>query len=253
MSAFSEQVPIFNEVLDFLPAFHTCDLFRGRTYIENKLLQTKDICEVFEEPITYLFYGRPAFKYSVQPGLKLLAYYPICFVFDIDLIGSIKRLYPFDTGALFHKILNKFIHDDNVVAHFELQPEKQRISDVVMQFYGNNRNYLAPSLKDKLSIDPLHFESGAYKQMHDPFASDKSDERRVTIEIQADQEISLSEGALQAVIVPSQLLDSDVFSRFLKAVKCDVRSYEIDVWDPSSSFPIVAQVAKQYVHSRLKP
>lgn len=242
---------MFNQTLDFLPAFHTCDLFRGRTYLENKLLRTDDVCEVFDEPITYLFYGRPAFKYSVKPELKILAYYPICFVFDIDLIGAIRRLFPFDTGALFHKILNKFIHEDNVIAHFEMEPDKQRISDIVMKFCGNNRNYISSTLREE-KIDPFHFESTAFRQMHDPHRSDKSDERRVTIEIQAEREIGLDKGALKAIIVPYQMLGSEILENFLRATNCDVRTYDIDVWDPSSSFPIVAQVAKDYVYNQMK-
>lgn len=253
MSKFSDQVPNHNDVLEFLPLFHTCDSFQARTYIGKKLLRTEDVCEIFKEPITYLFYGRPAFKYTVRDGNTVnLAMYPICFVFDIDLIGAIRRIYPFDTGALYHKILERFIHDKNVVADFELEPSTKRISDVILQFHGSNRNYIESRLRDKLAIDPFNFESVSFEKMHDRYAPDRSDERRVTIEIQAEQELSLTSGALKAIIVPTQMLGSPFLLNFVSTVGCDVRSYDIDVWDPKSSFALVASEAKKYIFSLMK-
>lgn len=247
MSKFSSQVSRSNNTYEFLPLFHTCEAFQARSYIEDRCLTTTDICEVFEEPITYLFYGRPAYKYAMKDGSTTnLASYPICFVFDIDLLPEIKRIYPFDTGALHHKFLNNFIHDNNVVAHFELEPERNRIADVVLHFHGTNENYLAGKLKPR-EHDPFHFESISYAKMHENYVPDRSDERRITMEVHAPQSLQLKKGALKAVILPTPMLGSQFFKAFIEESEVDVRSYDIDMWDPIYSFATVATTARKYI------
>ncbi|CDZ46972.1 hypothetical protein [Neorhizobium galegae] len=252
MSNFSDQVPLSNQRLEFLPLFHTCDAFQGRTYLREQLLKTEDVCEVFNEQITYLFYGRPAFKYSMNEGNYVnLSMYPLCFVFDIDLVGAIKRIFPFDTGALHHKILKRFIHEKNVVADFELSPDQNRISDVIIHFYGSNRSYVDGKLAD-LQIDEFDFESTAFSQMHNRYVPDGSDERRITIEVHGEQQISLDKGALKALIVPAPMLDSQFLRNFSSSNGVELRSYDIDVWDPTVSFALVATAAKKYILETLK-
>lgn len=247
MTNFSEQVPRSNKAYEFLPLFHTCEAFQARTYIRDRELKTTDICEVFKEPITYLFYGRPAYKYALKGGMtKNISVYPVCFIFDIDLLPEIQRIYPFDTGALHHKILSNFIHGDNTVAHFELEPERNRIADVVLHFHGTNANYLAGTLEEK-AHDPFNFESVSYAEMHKTYVPDASDERRITIEVHAPERLKLKDGALRAMIVPMPLLGSEFLADFVRDTDVDVRSYDVDLWDPIYGFSSVARVAKDYI------
>lgn len=237
---------------EFLPLFHTCEAFQARTYIKERALHTTDVCEVFDEPITYLFYGRPAFKYATKAGLTSnLASYPICFIFDIDLLPEIKRVFPFDTGALHHKILSNFIHDNNVVAHFEVEPERNRIADIVLHFHGSNDNYLAGKVSGK-QHDPFHFESIAYEKMHENYVPDRSDERRVTIEVHAPQNLKLQDSALRGIILPTPLLGSDFLKEFVADAEVDVRSYDIDIWDPIYGFAAIAKIARGYIEEKKK-
>lgn len=250
-SSFSSQVPIQNEPIEFLPLFHTCDLFRGRGYLKDKMIKPNEICDVFGEEITYLFYGRPAYRYMIGEDAKLMEYYPICFMLDINIDADISRIFPFDTGALHSEMLNKFIHKDNKVDDFLLEADRSRIKDVVLKFFGSNDAYLNYKIKGSLEIDPFDFESIAYKKMHDAFVSDRTDERRVTIEIQAGPKVSLDTGNLIAVIVPTQMMDSPFFKSFLHSVQCDVATYDIDIWDPKTSFALVVKAAKDYIFRKL--
>lgn len=247
MPNFSDQVPRSNEAYEFLPLFHTCEAFQARTYIKDRELKTTDVCEVFDETITYLFYGRPAYKYATKSGAtKNLASYPICFIFNVDLLPEIKRIYPFDTGALHHKILSNFIHDDNTVAHFELEPERNRIADIVLHFHGSNENYLSGMLEPK-THDPFDFESVAYTEMHKSFVPDTSDERRITIEVHAPEKLRLKEGSLKAVILPTPMLGSKVLEGFVADTNVDLRTYDVDLWDPIYGFAAIARVARTYI------
>ncbi|WHA40173.1 hypothetical protein [Agrobacterium larrymoorei] len=247
MTNFSDQIPRSNEAYEFLPLFHTCEAFQARTYIKNRELKTTDVCEVFEEPITYLFYGRPAYKYAVKGGGHTnLANYPVCFIFDVDLLPEIKRIYPFDTGALHHKMLSNFIHSDNTVAHFELEPERNRIADIVLHFHGSNQNYLSGTVDPK-TYDPLDFESIAYTEMHKSYVPDKSDERRITIEVHAPEMLRLKDGSLKAMIIPTPMLGSKLLNDFVDDTEVDVRTYDIDIWDPIYGFAGIARVARSYI------
>ncbi|MDH0113374.1 hypothetical protein N7379_02700 [Rhizobium pusense] len=247
MPKFSEQVPRSNEAYEFLPLFHTCEAFQARTYIEDKELKTTDICEVFEEPITYLFYGRPAYKYATKGGAtKNLATYPICFIFDVDLLPEIKRIYPFDTGALHHKILSNFIHNDNVVADFVMEPERNRIADIVLHFHGSNENYLSGTVEPK-THDPFAFESIAYSEMHKAYVPDTSDERRITIEVHAPEVLKLKEGALRGMIIPLPLLGSELLNDFKNDENIDILTYDVELWDPIYGFAEISRKARNYI------
>ncbi|MFB8342450.1 hypothetical protein ACWGNA_13390 [Brucella cytisi] len=250
MSIFSEQVDRANTLFSYLPLFHTCDGFDARKHFQMRELQTEDICEVFDEKITYLFYGRPAFKYEVtDQSTKQLQLYPVCFVFDLYFIKDIKRIYPFDSGAMHHKLLSDFVGSKMTLADFELEPDRKRIADVVLRFYETNSAYLESKFKGR-PIDPLNFESVAYQQMNDAYLANTADERRVTIEVQAGQTVPFSGGALKAVIAPTQYLSSPLFQSFVSELKIDVRTYEINVWNPRMSFGLLADLSKQYLREK---
>ncbi len=65
-------------------------------------------CGVFEEPLAYFFYGRPAYRVSDDGAVKVEAACPYCFVFNAALIDKAKAIFAFDTGA-FDKRLYKHI------------------------------------------------------------------------------------------------------------------------------------------------
>ena len=110
-SRFSTQVPLSNQAFTLLPVFHTCDGFDARTFVEQDQINVEEDCEIFKEKIAYLFYGRPAFKYKTEDDASAnLALYPVAFVLNLDKIGKLKRIFPFDTGAMHYKRYKSFIH-----------------------------------------------------------------------------------------------------------------------------------------------
>lgn len=162
MSTFSDQVPRANETFKFLPLFHTCDGFFARKHLRAEELVTEDVCEVFNEQVTYLFYGRAAYKYALTDlATTQLSLYPVCFIFDLELIEDIKRIYPFDSGAMHHAFLKGFMDDKMTLADFESEPDTRRIADIVLKFFDNNSDYLKakPNQREIPSIKPgkIHF------------------------------------------------------------------------------------------------
>ena len=195
-SRFSAQTPLSNQAFSLLPVFHTCDGFDARNYVERNAIETAEECEVFGEKITYLFYGRPAFKYaSDEEASTNLALYPVAFVLNLEKISKLKRLFPFDTGAMSNKRYKSFLHKKSAIIDFELEPQTNRINDVVLHFFGSNDAYLGYQPKD-VTISAASFESRSYAEMLRSFAAAPADERRATIEIQAEKTVSFGASAL---------------------------------------------------------
>ena len=248
-SRFSTQVPISNQAIELLPAYHTCDGFDARSHVERGEILTTDTCEVFGRNITYLFYGRPAFKYALDDGATTnLALYPVCFVMNLEKMEALSRIFPFDTGALFHKRLSRYIHKKHTVLDFEIEPKTSRINDIVFHFFGSIKNYINPSApaRDYAAED---FESVSYSKMIDSHVRTEADERRVTIEIHAPESVKLTSGVLQAIILPTQLRGSKLYSDFIDANQIKAQCYDIEVWNPALSFGLVSAAAKRFMLS----
>lgn len=249
MGKFSEQTPRTNERFSFLPLVHTCDGFDARRHMQTGELITDDVCEVFDEKITYLFYGRAAYKYELaDEATTRLDLYPVCFVFDFDLVENIERIFPFDSGAMHHGILEKFMSEKISLLDFQLEGNASRVADVILKFYGSNENYLSGNPTDE-KIDPLDFESRAVFDMGNSKGLAKADERRVTIEIQATETVPFAGGTLIGVVVPAAYIDSPMFNAFCASEPIEVRTYDIEVWHPSQAFGQLATEAKKLVLS----
>ncbi|MCK1658536.1 hypothetical protein [Bradyrhizobium sp. 151] len=249
VSRFSKQLPLSNQAIDLLPVYHTCDGFEARTYIERGAIQTTDVCEVFKEQITYFFYGRPAFKYSVEDGATTdLAVYPVCFVMNLEKMDPLTRIFPFDTGAMHHKLLRRYFHRKNTVLDFELEPDASRIKDVVFHFFGDVKNYINPTraVREYAVED---FESVSYSKMIDSHVRTEADERRVTIELHAGPIVAIAKPSLQGIILPTQLRGSKLYSDFIDANGVTAQCYDIEVWNPALSFSLVSAAAKRFMLS----
>lgn len=250
MGRFSEQVPVTNQPFGYLPLFHTCDAYDARAHMSAGAIVTDDVCEVFEEKITYLFYGRAAFKYnpSISESTTNPAVYPVAFIFDITKIPQIKRIFPLDSGAVHHNLYKKFLHGKTTVLDFEMEGTDRKIADIVLHFHGDNSNYR--KFKISREIDPFDFESLSYAKMHNSFSADLPDERRATIEVQAPERLSFDKNALEALIIPTQLADSSFLNTFISKFNIDRQIYEVETWDPKQSFGLVAAAAKAYIDRR---
>lgn len=247
MGRFSESTPRSNRSFKFLPLFHTCDGVDARRYMALGKIETEVECDVFKERITYLFYGRAAYKYDVtDEGTTRLDLYPVCFVFDFDFVPEIRRIYPFDSGAKHNGYLDKFINPKISMVEFEVEPDQNRVADIVVRFFRSNDRYLK-GMPRHMTIDPLDFESEAYRAMAQGHVADRSDERRVTIEVQAGSEVPFGNGALKGLICPIQYLDSSAFKAFCTLHPIPIRTYQIAVWNPRASFAVLASTVSQFL------
>src|ERR1700680_4302707 len=79
-----------------LPLVHTTDFYGFRSILVNNALSPAD----YPESLLHCFYGLPVYK--PHKGLSATSapgFAPVCFVLAPTCPCSIKRIYPFDSGA----------------------------------------------------------------------------------------------------------------------------------------------------------
>jgi hypothetical protein len=76
------------------------------------------------------------------------------------------------------------------------------------------------------------------------FAAAPADERRATIEIQAEKTVSFGTSALIGIILPTPLRDDPLFSSFIANNKLSVETYDIHVWNPALCFGLISACAQ---------
>jgi len=82
-----------------LPLVHSTFLFNFRNVVaQNEITATR--CPVFNEDLLYLFYRKPGYRVASSSGARTdLVYCPICFILKSSALKSVKRIFPFDSGA----------------------------------------------------------------------------------------------------------------------------------------------------------
>jgi hypothetical protein len=104
-----------------LPLVHTITCFRLNSYCRRHSIQTSP-CKVFDENLTYFFYGRPSYRdRSATKPVRDIGVYPVCFVFKPGAISvTPRRLYPFDSGAFGMGLYNPAIPASQALLMYEL-------------------------------------------------------------------------------------------------------------------------------------
>lgn len=244
MSKLSEQLPRYNVQFDLLPLFHVCDAYNAREHLALGEITTDIECDVFGGRLNYLFYGRPAYKYATETGsTRNLSVYPVAFVLDAESVDSIRRIFPFDTGAMQIGMYKSYFHKKSSNLDFELEPTTSRIKDLVIHMYGTNENYTRFDLADARS-SPNSFEMNGLAELFRSLHAQAADERRATIEVQTDNAIVLSPESLIGMIVPLPFMEDPLYKDFAQANNALLEPYEIAVWDPSQCFGLVQNAAR---------
>jgi hypothetical protein len=199
-----------------LPLVHITRAYAFDEILEGDTLDPKE-CGVFKEQLTYLFYGRPAYRAKDGNNARLEFEWPIVFIFDPQRLSAIRRLFPFDTGAFALGIYDHFFAKDSRVEDFVLDPTLDAATKIVGALYVNNEEYYLGGTRKNVDIPHRQFElQGLYELARLPGIQgassmwQKRDERSSAIEIQFDQPLPLTD-TLIAVILPKPYMDdSDI-------------------------------------------
>ena len=223
-----------------LPLVHTTEYYRLASIQADHTIGTD-----FQEPLVYLFYGRPAYRdcSRTTPAWKaddddkdksaMIGFYPICFVFSPGSILNNKparALYPFDTGAA-HAGLYKPCIEPCHVDGYSLKPATiENARRVVSCFFGTNENYLSSRPKADLHFSSGEGEASSYCKLINGGGHPDCDDRCSAIEVQVAEKLNLRNGVLTAVVLPSFFLDyPDLHHTILKVWRAQPLPYDGDL------------------------
>jgi hypothetical protein len=213
--------------LPLLPLFHT---FEGRNLrgIQKAGQLTPTHCPVFDEPLLYLFYGRPAYRVTSagEQATSDHAFAPVIIAIRPESAASIKRIAPFDTGAFHNNIYETYLHPKMTFDDFLLTPLPETAGKVVSLFFNGSNDDYFHGKSTTIIIDPLHFEAASYQELIKATVPTKHDDRAAAIELQCDQPVNISPNSILLIILPRAFLDdAEVRSTLYNDWRAQVESY----------------------------
>lgn len=170
-------------------------------------------CNVFEEDLSYFFVGRPAYRSArhddtSQPEVWQM---PLCFVFAFGAVTSPERIYPFDSGAFssgrMPSYIGMFERD-----YYEVSSVPDATRRIIGSYFIDARRYLEGKARPRevfesdFDLNLLDAEILALHSLCMDRHNRELDDRRMTIEVQSRDSITLSVKRPLAVIMPSELM-----------------------------------------------
>jgi hypothetical protein len=209
-----------------LPLVHSTDSFAFRSIITAGVLKVQR-CEVFNEDLLYLFYGRPAYRVAQGKASRSdNVYMPVCLILKPELVQAPKRIYPFDTGAFDGGYFAPYLHEGMTRDDFLLE-EPDVPPRMIEAFFGSNKAYYFGEAKAGLDFDIDHMEVKAYYDLISATGEQVHDDRRFTIEVQSTDGVALSSNIL-AVVCPTAFLQKKEFEEtIVSAWKAVPLTYDI--------------------------
>ena len=169
-------------------------------------------CEVFGRPLTYFFYGRPAYRVSGDGTIKMEAACPCCFIFDAKLIEKAEAIFAFDTGAFSKRLYKHMLTDEMKVEDFSLGTDRSRPNKLIMRTFGSQLAYFQGNIyaiPDPTSITKAYeFHARSYLNLLSSPGRNEPDDRICSIEVILAQQVQLKDSLL-AIIVPHTLWDDE--------------------------------------------
>lgn len=214
-----------------LPMTHITATIRAKKAIDAGQVEPR-YCALFETPLVYCFYGRPAYRPRDDDKTVLTAgSCPFCFIFSPDLIQRASQIYPFDTGAYERRLFKEALDDENFVKEdFSLGSASDLPAKIVSFVYGKNTTYLLGDRTgiDEGSVPDWQLVAKAYLAFLASRGRNDVDDRLMTFEAHFDSAISIRD-YIMAVVVPHTLCEGDVVvAPWLRSVEefgCDILHY----------------------------
>ncbi|MGJ4957632.1 hypothetical protein ACQR1H_18445 [Bradyrhizobium sp. HKCCYLRH2015] len=165
-------------------------------------------CAVFNRPLAYFFYGRPAYRVSGDGAIKAEAVCPCCFIFDANLIEQAEAIFAFDTGAFSKRLYKHILPEEMNVEDFSLEKDKARPNKLIKKSFGSRIDYFhgnIHAIPNPHSIAKAYeFHARSYLQLVTSPGRNEPDDRICSIEVIFGNSVPLS-GNLRAIIAPHTL------------------------------------------------
>lgn len=220
MKTFLNVLANMNSAIRQMPLMHSTSLYKFRTVLSKNKLEATE-CPVFNENLLYLFYGRPSYRVASNSGARTdVTYCPICFILKPACLSRIKRIYPFDTGAFDSGLFGPYVPKESTLSDYYSGCDFDMPRRIVDLFFGSNRAYYFGEVSSNFNAGIFDFELDSYYQLISSTGESCVDDRKSSIEIQLDYNISLNEKSVYAIVLPkASMEDPDVFDAINKEWK----------------------------------
>ena len=177
-----------SQSLGTLPLIHTTDAYSFRSIIDNGMVLSPRLCQVFREEILYLFYGKSGYSRKRQGSSSLLAFFPVFFLIASSAVIATRRILPSDSGAFEGQLYKTFFDKHYTISAFVIDCDyshsggiafPQTAMLVVSAFYGNNKNYYYNQPRRDILVSPLDFEAEALMALNADKGDAEFDDRRI--------------------------------------------------------------------------
>jgi hypothetical protein len=166
------------------------------------------MCNVFNEPLIYLFYGRPAYRAQESQQLRLSARAPVILIFNNDIESSGARLLPFDSGA-FKSRYEPWRHQEMKLSEFLMPCGQDAAERHVSEFFGSKGNYL--NMQPSRPTRPYsgEFEVETIAEILNDHSAEPADDRRLAIELQLNRSLLLTNADTYALVIPESISEAE--------------------------------------------
>jgi hypothetical protein len=236
-----------------LPLVHTTEYFRLASIQASHALQPSS-CELFKEPLLYLFYGRPAYRDSSQVApMRDVSFYPICFVLKPGTVCKARRLYPFDSGASQHGLYEPAIKRTEALATYQVLGVVESARRIINSFFETDEQYLSNRPRSGLHFSSTEIEAASYYRLINGGGDPKCDDRCSAVEIQVTECLDIRKDIMAVVLPTCFLEDAALSNTLLKVWHALPLTYDADIgMRPLEFHGTIRHIVRQfYRESRL--
>jgi hypothetical protein len=229
-----------------LPLTHTTDAFDLREIQQDGAIKPR-LCAVFDQELSYYYYGRPAYRKngSVQAN-SLAAYAPIVFIVRPAIIDDGVAAFPFDSGAFKGELYSHLVHHQMRVEDFGLSPSLERIGRLVCFFFKDNKRYYDQNPPAQAKIGKSEFEAQSYRELTTYRGKNERDDRATTVEILLDKAVDIRKNLL-AIVVPASFLKDKKIKKLLQNLDVHILPYTDGAnLTPASQIPRLSDIVRAF-------
>lgn len=202
---------------------HVTDCVRLGGLVAARKLEPRQ-CDVFGEPLVYLFYGRPAYRRPWEGGATSnLDYARICLILRDEVANRAHRILPFDSGG-FSRYSGAF-HDSLTLSDFEIDPDDHPLK-VVGAFYDSLEGYWNMNPIEPRSFPVTQNVVRSYYQLITGGLNEQFDDRCAAIEVQLADPLPL-QGEVVAIVGPYQIFDDPAVKAMVEDWGAEPRPYRV--------------------------
>lgn len=221
---------------------HVTDYAYLRGLVASGKLEPRP-CNVYGEPLVYLFYGRPAYRSNWDKGTTTtIGYARICLILRDEVASMARRIMPFDSGGFAH--YSSGLHHSLTRDDFEIDPADHPLK-IAGAFYDTLGDYWDVKPKPSLSFPVTQDIVEAYYHLISGGLKEVFDDRCAAIEVQVAKPIELKD-RIVALIGPNQIFEDPAVQSLLAESKAEARGYRITrMFDPREiSGQLLSEVAR---------